>query len=76
MSTTNTEAATRPVTVALDTVAASLVPRMVTVTLLLVPSTLVTENVSFTEAPTFRRSKALLAWNVHCPSELIANAPV
>ena len=49
------------VTAALETTAASLVPWIVTCTVLVVPSTEATVKVSETDWPTFRLSNALLA---------------
>ena len=62
--------------VADDTVAASLVPVMVILTVEVVPSTEVTLNVSLTLSPTFRLSNASLAVNVQSPAASISKSPI
>ena len=62
-------------TVALERMAASLVPLMVTCTLVSVPSAAATEKVSETEAPTFRLSKALLAVKLQAPALSMLKVP-
>src|SRR5260221_5307986 len=62
-------------TVAELTTAASLVPLIVTCTVLVVPSAAATVNVSDTDWPTLRLSNALLAVYVHAPLAAIENVP-
>src|SRR5258706_10665771 len=62
-------------TVAELTTAASLVPLIVTCTVLVVPSAEATVNVSDTDWPTFRLSNALFAVYVQAPFAAIENRP-
>src|SRR5712691_8775195 len=62
-------------TVADETIAASLVPLIVTCTVLVVPSAEATVKVSETDWPTLRLSNALLAAYVQAPLAAIENVP-
>src|SRR3989441_155225 len=63
------------VTAALETTAASLVPWIVTCTVVVVPSAAATVNVSDTVCPTFRLSNAEFAVYVHAPFAAIEKLP-
>src|SRR5258708_26818317 len=63
-------------TVADDKTAASLVPLIVTCTLLVVPSAEATVNVSETDCPTLRLSDALFALYVQAPFAAIEKLPL